>query len=81
MSKNDDHENRGLVPEYYVAGDLVYYVGYEYVPELDKRKVGIVVGVDKLNSHFTHYKVFWLRDNITSAHVGNHLQLVYNKNT
>jgi len=63
----------------YVPGDLVYYTGYEYSPE--SRKVGIVVSLMDGISHFAHYKVFWLSDGLMSAHVANHLELVYNRNT
>lgn len=77
--KHSITKNYDLKPERYLVGDLVYYVGFEYVPELDRRKVGIVVDVDVAASHFIQYKVFWTRDRIFSAHVGNHLELVYNK--
>lgn len=68
-------------PEYYVVGDLVYYTGYTYVAELDKRKLGVVIDIDNRASHFVQYKVFWISDNIASVHVGNHLELVYNENS
>ena len=70
---------RALKPESYVPGDLVYYTGYEHAPK--SRKVGVVVSLFDTGGHFAHYKVFWLNDGIMSAHVANHLELVYNEKT
>lgn len=70
----------------FVVGDLVYYVGdsfygnpYGYTsnaPFVQYKRVGIVVRVDD-NIYHT-YSVYWLKDEIASNHVANHLELVYN---
>jgi len=70
----------------FIVGDLVYYVGHSYygnpygytrgAPAVEYKRVGIVVRVDD-NIYHT-YSVYWLKDEIASNHVANHLELVYN---
>lgn len=71
------------MPEF-VVGDLVYYVGnlnpygfpYTNVHEKSRSKrVGIVI---KINDAMHVYSVYWLKDQLASNHVANHLELVYN---
>jgi len=71
-------------PMQFVVGDLVYYTGYvgnpygytSNAPFVQHKRVGIVVRVDD-NIYHT-YSVYWLKDEIASNHVANHLELVYN---
>ena len=69
----------------FVVGDLVYYTGnsnpygfpYTYTASGDRlARVGIVIKVN--GSAFHTYSVYWLKDEIASNHVANHLELVYN---
>ena len=64
-------------PDHYVVGDLVYYC-YSGDSLIAKRKIGIVQAV-RLKSHFPRYVVYWFSDKISSEHVANNLDLVYNK--
>jgi hypothetical protein len=78
---NDNARN----PIDFVVGDLVYYTGnanpygFPYTYSSDKegaKRVGIVVKVN--TTAFHTYSVYWLKDELASNHVANHLELVYN---
>lgn len=67
----------------YVVGDLVYYTGTILTGDRpparvqdNSKRVGIVVKVS--DTAFHTYAVYWLKDELVSNHVANHLELVYN---
>ena len=70
-------------PMEFVVGDLVYYTGVLYTSDRprvgerdDSKRVGIVINVSTMAFHT--YSVYWLKDQLVSNHVANHLELVYN---
>jgi len=74
-------------PVDFVVGDLVYYTGstnanpygFPYTYSSDKKRVKRVGIVVKINTTAFHtYSVYWLKDELASNHVANHLELVYN---
>ena len=67
----------------FVVGDLVYYtgdldpMGAPYARGIrSPKRVGIVVKISPAGFHT--YNVYWLKDQLVSNHVANHLELVYN---
>ena len=66
----------------YVIGDLVYFIGYEYLR--DTNECGIVINIrDDLDISEELYEVYWIRRGYIALYSSSQLNLVYeiDKNT
>jgi hypothetical protein len=68
--------------DYFVVGDLVTYVGYQYSPDYTATEkceelLGVVMGTVPGYMSHVMYEVYWFKKNKVEVVVVEHIKLVY----